>query len=62
MDKEIFTIGKEIKKRLGDNGYLLDNYLSMILGGINGNAIQQAFDDSEDAFSEISRGKEKDCH
>ena len=53
MDKEMFTIGKEVKSRLGDNGYLLDNYLSMVLEGINGNTLQQVIDDGGKAFSEV---------
>lgn len=55
MDKDIFSIGREVKKRLGDDGYLIDNYLAMILEAINGNTIQQAFDDSESSFNEVSR-------
>lgn len=55
MDKEIFSVGREVKKRLGDDGYLLDNYLAMILEAVNGNTIQQAFDDSENSFNEVSR-------
>lgn len=55
MDREIFSIGREVKKRLGEDGYLLDSYLSIILEGIKENAIQGAFFDSESAFSDLHK-------
>lgn len=53
LDREILSAGREVKKRLGEDGYLLDSYLSIILEGINENAIQDAFFDSESAFSDL---------
>lgn len=55
MDREIFSIGREVKKRLGEDGYLLDSYLSIILEGIRENAIQDAFFNSENAFSDLHK-------
>lgn len=51
MDKEMLSIGKEIRKRLGEDGYMLDNYLAMLLGSINGNTIQHATEDGEEVFT-----------
>lgn len=51
-DREIFTVGRKIKERLGEDGYLLDNYLSMLLKALNGNTIQYIVEGSEYVFSD----------
>lgn len=51
-DREIFCTGRKIRERLGDDGYLLDNYLSMLLKALNGNTIQYVVEGSEYTFSD----------
>ena len=46
-DKEIFSLGHQIKERLGEDGYLLDNSMSAILKALNGNAVQYIAEGTE---------------
>ncbi|MDR2074192.1 MAG: hypothetical protein LBP36_02360 [Oscillospiraceae bacterium] len=52
--KEIFKLAKEIKISLGEQGYLLDNYLSMVLESANDclahDAAMTGFDGVSDLF------------
>lgn len=51
-DKEIFSLGHQIKERLSDDGYLLDNYLSMLLKALNGNTVQYIVEGTEYVLSD----------
>ncbi|MDR2073891.1 MAG: hypothetical protein LBP36_00735 [Oscillospiraceae bacterium] len=51
--KEIFKLAKEIKKSLAEQGYLLDNYLSMILESANDCLAQDAAITGFEGFSDL---------
>lgn len=52
VDKEIFSLGHQIKERMGEDGYLLDNYLSMLLKALNGNTVQYIVEGTEYVLSD----------
>jgi len=51
--KEIFKLAKEIKISLGEQGYLLDNYLSMVLESANDCLVQDAAITGFEGFSDL---------